>query len=67
MPYCEVPEENLAQLGLFGFLVLHETDTHIIVRDSRGESIVVKARPFLWFEEISEAHQMGARAIVTGP
>lgn len=67
MPYCEVPIEALDRLTLFGFQVLEDDGDFMLVVGDKGRMIVDKSKPFLWFDDIEDAVQIGATAIVQGP
>lgn len=71
MPYCEIPPARLQHLGLFGFKVELETTDALVITCQKGDGdetlLVDKKRPHLWFDDIADAVQMGAIAIITMP
>jgi len=71
MPFCEIPTTSLPHLGLFGFDVLHETAEAIFVHCPKdGGHILVavdKVSPALWFDDATDAIQLGATGIVVLP
>ncbi len=64
MPYCSIPTEKLEFLSLFGFRVIGENDDFYFIIDSRGDAIVDKKKPFIWFDDVADAMQMGAESIM---
>lgn len=53
-------------MELFGFTVIDENDDGYIIRDSRGVAHVDRKKPYLWFDEVSDAIQMSAKGVLIG-
>lgn len=67
MPFCRIPPEKLEMIGLFGFTVINETETHALISCELGEFIVAKSAPWLLFEDMNDAMQLGALGVVKTP
>jgi hypothetical protein len=64
MPWCEIPTEKLEHIGLFGYDVIMEDGKFLWLHGPKGRLVVERARPRLWFEDVGEAVQAGAIAII---
>lgn len=69
MPWCEVPPAALAHVGMFGYHVINDNPEFVILQHgNKGNCVVSKARPVLWFDDVGEAMQAGAISIIqVGP
>jgi len=64
MPWCRIPVEKLAHIRLFGYDVLIEDDQFMWVHGPLGRTCIDKFKPVVWFEDIADAAQAGATAIL---
>ena len=64
MPWVILPPDRIADLPLFGIDLVVDQGEYAWYRGSRGRMRVEKAAPRVFFEEIVDAHQCGATAIV---
>lgn len=64
MPWARIPPDKLIDLPLFGIDVIMDDGDFVWMRGSRGRMHVDKRNPRIWFEDVAEAHQAGAAAIL---
>ncbi len=64
MPWCEIPPEKLEHIGHFGYDLIMEDGSLIWYHGPKGRLAVERARPRFWFEDMGEAAQAGATAIL---
>ncbi len=64
MPWVKIPPERLQDLPLFGIDLVADDDNWAWYRGSSGRMRVEKSDPKVWFEDLSDAHQCGARGIM---
>lgn len=65
MPFCEIPADKLNNINLFGYDVISDNGGPFLwVHGPRGRLRVERSRPRLWFEDIADAMQIGAIAIL---
>lgn len=69
MPFCEIPKEKLEFISLFGFDIVGDNgDGFLAVKDSNNKlQIVDKEKPHLWFDDVTDAMQLGATALINSP
>ena len=67
MPFFEIPPENLEHLPLFGYDKISEDDNFAWYSGPKGRMRVDKKQPFVWLEDMGEAGQLGAVAVVPSP
>jgi hypothetical protein len=66
MPYARIPSERLEDLPLFGIDLIVDEGEFAWYRGAKGRIRVEKASPIVYFEEIADAHQCGATALIIG-
>lgn len=66
MPWAKIPPENLSFMPLFGYDLVQDDGDRAWYNGPRGRMSVEKAAPHFWFEDVGEAQQAGATAIL-GP
>ena len=66
MPWARIPPDKLIHLPLFGIDVIQDDGDFVWMKGARGRMHVRKAAPRIWFEDITDAHQAGATAIMGG-
>lgn len=65
MPWVTIPAEMLPQLSLFGIDLIEDCgDDHAWYHGSKGRMYVEKNKPNIWVDEIGDAQQLGATAIL---
>jgi hypothetical protein len=64
MPWCQIPIEKLPNIKLFGYDILNEDDHFIWAHGPKGRTCIDKAKPVVWFEDVGDAAQAGASAIL---
>ena len=67
MPFFEIPPEKLEHLSLFGYDKIAEDENFAWYSSSKGRMRVDKKQPFVWLDDMGEAGQLGAIAIVSPP
>lgn len=70
MPYCEIPVDQLEFINLFGFEIIAEEDTFMLIDHPDGKQRVVdKNKPYLWFEDedMGDALQLKAVGVFRTP
>lgn len=67
MPWVKIPPERLSNLPLFGIDMIKDEGDFAWYRGSAGRMRVEKADPRVYVEDITDAIQLGATAVlVTG-
>ena len=64
MPWVQIPPENLAHLSLFGYDLVGDDEEFAWYTGPRGRMRVKKSAPRVWVEDITDAIQIGALAIL---
>ncbi len=64
MPWFRIPPERLGDLSLFGIDLIRDEGEFAWYRGARGRMRIEKSDPWVFFDEISDAHQCGASSIV---
>lgn len=64
MPWVKIPPERLADLPLFGIDLISDQGDKLWYRGPNGRMLVEKKAPRVWFDDIGDAHQCGATAIL---
>lgn len=66
MAFYRVSADRLQYVSVFGYKILHEDDNLMLLENHSGSILVDKNNPTLWFDEIEDAMQFGAAAIIPG-
>jgi hypothetical protein len=66
MPWVKIPSDQLPHLGLFGIDLIEDQGDGAWYRGSRGRMYVEKADPRVFVDDIADAIQLGATAILKG-
>ena len=64
MPFVEIPPEMLQHLSLFGSDLLHDDDQYAWYSSSRGRMRVDKSKPIVWVDDVEDAMQLKAVAVM---
>jgi len=64
MPWVRIPPESLAHLVLFEIDLIKDEGDFVWYRGARGRMRVEKANPRVFVEDIGDAIQLGATAIL---
>lgn len=64
MPWCELPPDRLVHLPMFGHDLLHDDGMFVWAHGPKGRTRIEKACPRVWFEDMADAVQAGAVAIL---
>jgi hypothetical protein len=64
MPWFKIPPDKLEHLSLFGIDLIADQGEFAWYRGTNGRMRVEKADPRIFFEDVSEAHQCGATAVM---
>ena len=64
MPWAKIPPQKLPHMPLFGYDHIKDDGDHAWYRGPIGRIRVEKATPKFWFDDVTEAHQAGATAIL---
>jgi hypothetical protein len=67
MPWARIPPDKLINLPLFGIDVIHEEEDFVWMTGGPegGRQRIRKVAPRIWFDDLSDAQQAGATAIMT--
>ena len=66
MPSVKIPPDALTRLKIFGYQKVGEDAVHIFYESQDSYVVVRKDDPWIWFEDINDAIQLGAEAIIVG-
>lgn len=64
MPWVKIPPDKLPHLPLFGIDLIVDQGSHAWYRGERGRMYVEKADPRVFVEDVADAMQLGATAIL---
>ena len=64
MPFVRIPPERLEHLRLFGYDLVFVDGHQLWYHGPHGRTVVDKTDPWIWVDDIGEAIQLGATAIV---
>lgn len=64
MPWASIPPERLPDLPLFGIDLIKDDERYPWYRGPKGRMRVDRRRPCIFFEDVTDAHQCGATAIM---
>lgn len=64
MPWARIPPDKLINLPLFGIDVVADDGDFVWMSGPSGRMHVSKRAPRVYFEDIADAHQAGAAAIL---
>ena len=64
MPWAKIPPENLPNMSLFGYDLIQDHGGYAWYSGPNGRTRVEMAAPRFWFEDVADAQQAGATAIL---
>jgi hypothetical protein len=67
MPFVQIPPASLDHLSLFGYDIIVDDGNFAWYHGPRGRTRVEKAKPVVWLDDLADAMQLGATAIMVHP
>lgn len=64
MPWVKIPASNLPLLPMFGIDHLEDDGDFAWYRGANGRMRIEKSNPCVFFEDVTDAHQCGATAVL---
>ena len=64
MPWATIPSENLPYMALFGYDIVKDDGDYAWYNGPRGRARIQKDAPSFWFDDVVDAQQAGATAIL---